>query len=64
MDPCKPLIESYLSCVEGKTRGLSEGDECKQEAEIYKKCRKEHNKKRKNSDAQEPSSSTTTVATK
>jgi hypothetical protein len=47
MDPCKPMMESYLECVEGKTRGLSEGDECLQEAESYKKCRKENNKNTK-----------------
>ena len=41
------MMESYLECVEGKTRGLSEGDECLQEAESYKKCRKENNKNTK-----------------
>ena len=38
-DPCGKLLDSYLLCVEGHERGLSEGDECKMEADVYKKCR-------------------------
>ena len=41
-DVCEPFMQAYLSCVESKTRGLSEGDECMIEASAYKKCRIEH----------------------
>lgn len=39
VDKCKTQLNSYLKCVEDHPNGLSEGDECKIEADQYKKCR-------------------------
>eukprot|EP00752_Nemacystus_decipiens_P004165 g3808.t1 len=39
-DACAEAMGAYLRCVEGKADGLREGDECIDEAEAYKKCRK------------------------
>lgn len=41
----KPVFASFPQycfrrCVEGKEQGLREGDECMDEADAYKKCRK------------------------
>lgn len=44
-DRCKPLMQLYLSCVEQKTHGLSDGDDCSPEATAYKACRVEESKK-------------------
>ena len=45
VDPCGDAIESYLKCVDSKPRGLSEGDECTKEANLYKLCVKSYTKK-------------------
>ena len=39
-DQCFALLNSYVECVEGKRRGLREGDECLEEGAAYKVCRK------------------------
>ena len=49
-DPCEPFMNLYLRCVKNKDRGLSEGDECENEANQYKTCRRDQ-KKKKNIDA-------------
>ncbi|CAN0258604.1 unnamed protein product [Ectocarpus sp. 6 AP-2014] len=38
-DPCLEAMGAYVRCVEGKTDGLREGDECTEEVEAYKNCR-------------------------
>ena len=38
-DKCAPMLQTYVNCVEGKSRGLKEGDECIDESTIYKQCR-------------------------
>jgi hypothetical protein len=38
-DPCKPDLDTYLKCVQSKTNGLTEGDDCTAEAIVYKNCR-------------------------
>jgi len=40
-DRCVGLLEAYVACVEGKNRGLKEGDECLAEGAAYKACRKQ-----------------------
>ena len=47
-DPCEVLMNTYLTCVKGKNRGLSEGDECEKEAVRYKSCRREQKKSKNN----------------
>ncbi len=41
IDPCANFLDAYLLCVESKKDGLKEGDECSEEKERYKVCRKE-----------------------
>jgi hypothetical protein len=38
-DPCEVDMQRYLKCVDSHPQGLSDGDECKQEADAYKLCR-------------------------
>lgn len=38
-DPCEEQMKNYLKCVESHTKGLSEGDECMEEVNLYKNCR-------------------------
>ena len=40
-DRCAPLLDSYLACVESKSKGMSDGDECTEETIKYKACRAE-----------------------
>jgi hypothetical protein len=40
-DKCRPKLDLYLNCVKAKKDGLKEGDECLNEAQLYKFCRKE-----------------------
>ena len=40
-DPCQNAMNSYLKCVENHKDGLSDGDECLDEAKVYKACRSE-----------------------
>lgn len=39
IDPCAGAMAAYLKCVEGKTAGLRDGDECAEEGSEYKACR-------------------------
>ena len=43
-DPCVNHLKSYLKCVEKHENGLSEGDECLDESESYRLCRKSQKK--------------------
>ncbi len=40
-DPCHPALQSYLKCVESHKDGLTEGDDCSAEGNVYKSCRKQ-----------------------
>lgn len=51
-DPCESFMNLYLKCVKNKDRGLSEGDECENEANQYKTCRR-YQKKKKNQEKEE-----------
>jgi hypothetical protein len=39
-DPCNASLQAYLSCVDAHKDGLTEGDDCSAEGEVYKACRK------------------------
>jgi hypothetical protein len=39
-DPCNPALQAYLKCVESHKDGLTEGDDCSAEGNLYKDCRK------------------------
>ncbi len=38
-DPCNKFMVDYLACVESHAKGLTEGDDCSLEGDLYKKCR-------------------------
>lgn len=41
IDPCLVFLDLYLSCVGQYKHGLKQDEECKPEADQYKKCRAE-----------------------
>lgn len=50
-DPCNPALQAYLKCVESHKDGLTEGDDCSAEGNVYKACRKEQMDLKKKSSA-------------